>query len=214
MTPYYRDESCTLYCGDCRDVLPHIAKDVAEAVITDPVWPNSHVAIAGRDETTALLRFVAAWTARRARRLVVHVSVTTDPRWLGAVTRQLPFQRLVWLEYARPAYRGRHLSGDVAYAFGDCPKSRPGKHIISGRCMAKNGKDNRGVIGHPMPRKLEHVQWLIKWWAGSGVVLDPFAGSGTTLLAAKGAGLHAIGVEVEEAFCEIAAKRLSQGVLL
>lgn len=56
------------------------------------------------------------------------------------------------------------------------------------------------------------MNWLIKWFA-EGPVLDPFMGSGTTLLAAKKQGLPAVGIEIEEKFCEDAAKRLSQETL-
>jgi site-specific DNA-methyltransferase (adenine-specific) len=55
----------------------------------------------------------------------------------------------------------------------------------------------------------------LKWWAlASETILDPFAGSGTTLHAARESGLRAIGVEIEEKYCEIAARRLYQSTVL
>lgn len=211
MRPYYQDGSVTIYNGDSRDVIAGLSG--IEAVITDPVWPEGDVGLVGADNADALIGCVANWAAVNARRLVVHLSVSTDPRWLVNITPSMPFQRIVWLEYARPAYRGRHLSGDCAYIFGDCPDSKKGAHILSGRCMASDPKDNRKVVRHPCPRKVEHVKWLIKWYAGQGTILDPFAGSGTTGVAAKNLGMSAVLVEIEERYCEIAAKRLSQEVL-
>ena len=64
---------------------------------------------------------------------------------------------------------------------------------------------------HPTPRRYDHVAYLVGKW-GEGMICDPFAGSGTTLLAAKTGGYRAIGIEIEERFCEIAAKRLGQEV--
>ena len=72
-----------------------------------------------------------------------------------------------------------------------------------------NGKPHPSE--HPTPRRFQHLRWLVSKWA-EGLILDPFAGSGTTLLAAKVNGLPAIGIEIEEKYCEIAAKRLSQKV--
>lgn len=69
-----------------------------------------------------------------------------------------------------------------------------------------------GSLPHPAPRRLEHLSFLVNVFAESGVI-DPFCGTGTTLLAAKTANLPAIGIEIEERYCEIAAKRLAQGVL-
>jgi DNA modification methylase len=66
-------------------------------------------------------------------------------------------------------------------------------------------------IGHPATFPLGLPMRALQWWSGS--VLDPFMGSGTTLRAAKNLGRKAIGIDIEEKYCEIAAKRLRQGVL-
>jgi site-specific DNA-methyltransferase (adenine-specific) len=67
--------------------------------------------------------------------------------------------------------------------------------------------------GHPCQRRLEHLEWLVGKLA-DGTVLDPFMGSGTTLVAAKGAGRKCIGIEIEERFCELAVNRLRQETLI
>jgi site-specific DNA-methyltransferase (adenine-specific) len=68
--------------------------------------------------------------------------------------------------------------------------------------------------GHPCPKPLRWMTWATSLASLPGeTVLDPFAGSGTTLLAAKSLGRRAIGIEIEERYCEIAAQRCSQEVL-
>jgi DNA modification methylase len=69
-------------------------------------------------------------------------------------------------------------------------------------------------FGHPSPKLECLMYWLVEELSAPGdVVLDPFMGSGTTLVAAKRLGCRAIGIEIEERYCEIAAKRLGQEVL-
>lgn len=212
MKPYYEQDGITIYHGDCREVLPSLGR--VETVLTDPVWPEPLPSLAGSNEPDELLRFVAEWAAENARRLIVQVSVSTDPRWFSLIPMSMKFQRSCLLEYARPAYRGRHLSADVAFVFGDNPDCHGRQRILPGRMMASDPRDTRKRNGHPPPRKFEHVRWLVKWYAGEGTIIDPFVGSGTTLRAAKDLGRKAIGIEIEERWCEIAAKRMAQAVLL
>ena len=208
MTPYYQHAGITIYHGDCRDVLPYVQGDT---IVTDPVWPNGTVMLAGRDDPWTLLHDALAM-APSSTRLAIQLGCDTDPRFLTAVPATWPFFRLCWLDVSRPHYKGRLLDGATpAYLFGDVPKARPGAMVIPG--MFRDHSAEPQYPGHPCARKLSQVCWLIKWWSEPGdVILDPFVGSGTTLDAAKRLGHSAIGIEIEERFCEIAARRLQQEV--
>lgn len=207
--PYYVRDGITIYHGDARTVLPNLAS--ADVIITDPVWPNAVPSLAGADDPYGLFAEVARSFPRIARRLVVHLGCDSDPRFLQAVPPELPFFRACWLEYARPHYKGRVLyTNDVAYVFGDPPPSRPGARVLPGRMIQTDSTPH--VPGHPCPRRYQHVRWLVSWFA-RGLVIDPFMGSGTTLVAAKHLGLPAIGIEVCEEYCRSAVERLQQSVL-
>jgi DNA modification methylase len=67
---------------------------------------------------------------------------------------------------------------------------------------------------HPTQKPIKLMTWCLSFFPDAASVLDPFMGSGTTLRAAKDLGRKAIGIEVEERYCEIAARRMRQEVLL
>ena len=226
MTPYYQQDGVTIFCGDCREILPSVR---AEAIITDPVWPNGQRAFPGLDAFGLLQTALAL--AEWCPRAVVHLGCASDPRFLLAIPDRLPFIRACWLEYSVPSYSGRVLNGsDVAYVFGEPPTRRPGAMVLPGRCLSTASDGLRGVgrnkdrrrnpdgtqkrdvmseLPHPCPRKLSHVRWLCKWFGGASVC-DPFLGSGTTALACKSLGTPFVGIEIEERYCELAVKRLAQ----
>ena len=217
MKPYYQHTGITIYHGDARE----FGELRAEAIITDPIWPNS-VFSDDIDPKKLLMETLAFGNFPGCTRVAIHLGCDSDPRFLLAVPNRWPFFRVCWLDYARPSYKGRLLYGsDVAYLFGEPPPPDEGRFLIPGKCMAqRTGYKIQREIGnlvdsqraHPCPRRIQHVQWLCKHWAREHV-LDPFMGSGTTALACKSLGLKFTGIEIEERYCEIAARRLSQEVL-
>ena len=225
--PYYKHNGITLYCGDCREILPELE---IETIITDPVWPDTTVDIPGSKNPYKLFREFCKSIPESTERLVIELGCDSDVRFLQYVPKRLPFLRYCWLEYTVPSYKGRILyTGDVAFAFGRPPASIEGRRVLSGRCTSSRsepmfwrgsgrhrGKARKGMtatigdnLKHPTPRRLEHSKWLVSQYSDRQVV-DPFAGSGTTLVAAKHLGRKAIGIEIKEEYCEFIIKRLSQ----
>lgn len=229
MKPYYQDRWVTLYLGRAEEILPQIG--TFDSLITDPVWPNSIFPDVPDPEGLLASVLVVA----DVRRVVIHLGCDSDPRFLRAVPSRFPYIRSCLLEYARPSYKGRLVyGGDIAYVFGEIPPPQPragnigGGMLIPGLCISTrsdalfrrsnwNGSekrfnrdvDNTAGLPHPAPRRLEHVQWLCKWFAGASCV-DPFVGSGSTLVACKKLGISVSGIEIEEKYCELAAQRCSQ----
>jgi site-specific DNA-methyltransferase (adenine-specific) len=224
MKPYYQDDWVTIYHGDCREVLPYIP---ISCLVTDPVWPGAKLGLIGRNRPEEL--FAEMWSAGSFNRAAVQIGCDTPPFFLECIA--LPFFRHCWLEQACPSYKGRLLlTGDVALLFGEPPPPMKGATVIPGKCIASNSREftpwreystqiNGKETGatntlHPCPRRLEHVSWLVKWWSSADdLICDPFSGSGTTLVAAKHLGRKAIGIEMEEQYCENAVIRLRQEYL-
>jgi len=212
MKPYYEHAGITIYHGDCREVLAYLA--AFDVVITDPVWPNCPEGLLqGAERAETLMGEMIDALTCLPTRLVVVLRSDSDPRFTRAIPSEMPFFRAQILPYVMPGYIGRKLGGDeIAYGFGRPIPSGPGQHVIPG-WAPKCQPDGRSANGHPCSRALEHFQFLCRWWVMPGeTLLDPFCGSGTTLVAAANRHVVATGIEIEEKYCEIAAKRLSQEV--
>ncbi len=209
--PYFQEDGITIYHGDCRAVLPTLGP--ADVILTDPPWPlNTKEVMTGNADFTKLWGEVAPLL--KARRLVVWHAIHNDPRVFLNPLAEWKYLRSIYLRRAIPGYYGRVLlDGEMIHALGEWPKPKKGRMVIPGG-MQITYKESDRPDGHPGPRSLLATRWLVKFWSDEGeTILDPFLGSGTTLVASAELRRRAIGIEIEEKYCEIAAKRLAQKVL-
>jgi site-specific DNA-methyltransferase (adenine-specific) len=209
--PYYDHLGITIYHGDCREILPLLP--TVDVVLTDPPWPLAHAELmAGNNRAAELFSEIAPLL--RAKRLIVWLAIHNDPRLFLNALPAWPYLRAVYIRRAIPGYNGRVLlDGEMVHVLGEWPPARAGRMVIPGGLSITYAEKDR-ENGHPGPRSLIATRFLVKWWSDEGdVFLDPFMGSGTVLCAAKELKRRAIGIEIEEKYCEIAAKRLSQEVL-
>ena len=197
MKPYYSHAGIEIYHGDCREILPTKS---AHAIFTDPPYGLNF-----RDSNWD--REIPKWLvlARDSAPLVVF---TTAPTTMWEYPR--PDWVLCW---ARPAAMSRTAYGGFNHWTPILVYGREGYWNPDLKSIHAMVIGNRNIgIDHPSPKPQELMRWLIEG-AEAPTIIDPFMGSGTTLRAAKDLGRRAIGIEIEEKYCEIAAKRLSQEVL-
>jgi site-specific DNA-methyltransferase (adenine-specific) len=220
VNPYYADDVVTLYLGDCRVVTEWLAADV---LVTDPPYgrrwrqgntkrpgkrPDSHPGIAGDDSTTTRDDALAAWGERPA---TVFGDLMLPP---PGGTRQV----LIWHKTNagfRGATAGFRRDAEAVYLLGHWPSGLGGATSIL-RSGARTQGGPAGVTGryvHPHAKPVDVMETLITA-CPPGTIADPFAGSGSTLVAARNLGRRAIGVEIEERYAEKAALRLCQDVLV
>lgn len=218
IAPYYQDDHVTLYQGDCLEITEWLDADV---LVTDPPYGMSFQSgqrqeklgkIEGDDDTRARDAVVDMWGTDRPALLFGRWSV---PAPVGER------QRLIWHKAATPGM------GDLSLPWGPNFEDihllghgwdreatglpRIGAVITTTQSVG-GGAGPENATGHPTPKPVGLMERLIER-CPAGVIADPFAGSGATLLAARNLGRRAIGVELEERYCEVIATRLSAPVL-
>lgn len=208
--PYYRDDHVTLYHGDCRDLIAWVNADV---LVTDPPY-----GMVFRSSWTTEKRPIEGDNDAAIRDCALGMWGTERP-WLMFGTWRIPRPAntrhvLIWDKAGAGPGMGDlnaqfGTSHEEIYLGGAWPKrtTRRGSVIRS----AGSPASLTAKIGHPTPKPEALMALLVG--ACEGTVADPFAGSGSTLVAAKMLGRKAIGVELEERYCEIAARRLAQDAL-
>ena len=241
-TPYYSDEHVTLWHGDCRELTlaaDTVVTDppYGDTSLTWDIWPDrwvDHVS-AGLPAAASLWCFGSmrmhlthrtefdAWTYgqeivwekhngsgfhadrfKRVHEIALHwyrgpwADVFKDPQFTNDATARTVRRK------TRPTHTGN--IDDAAYTSVDGgPKLMRSVQYV---------RSMHGRAIHPTEKPTGILEPLIRYSCPpGGTVLDPFAGSGSTLAAAAATGRKAIGVEIDERYCEAAAQRLSQGVL-
>ena len=216
MIPYYEADGIAIYHGDCRE-LDGMAFD---CLLTDPPWGID----GGRGGQTRLRKKVYAApfddTPAYVRAACVPVVTGLAAKCKsGAVTpgNAMAFaypEPVAWGVFWQPAAVAFGPWGIVCsqpiFYYGKDPRGGKGQWPSGKQLTERPSSDD-----HPCAKPIRAWSWLLAKVSASAddVILDPFLGAGTTLVAAKNLGRRAIGIEIEERYCEIAAKRLAQGVL-
>jgi len=208
--PYYKDDWVTIYHGDANEFLPD-----ADVLVTDPpyglAWTvaaynggRKHEGIKNDGDTRARDSVLKKWGGRPA---VVFGSPVIPP---PAGTRQV----LVWRKPPDSGIfgtvNGYRRDWEAIYLLGGWPEMPAMRSSLL--CASAAGMGSYLNTGHPHTKPLWLMRDLISVCPG-GMVLDPFMGSGSTLRAAKDLRRRAVGIEIEERYCEIAARRMGQEVL-
>jgi DNA modification methylase len=222
MKPYYQDDFVTIYHGDCREILPQLDSLHFAALITDPPYGMAYKSNGGGttkkdavgwwfgeavhgDEDTRLRDEILEWWGNAGPAFVFGTWKVERPASTRAVLiydkggatgmgdLSIPF---------KPSHEEIYVIGGPFAGTRDCGS------VLQGRvqAMAKNGRE------HPTEKDPRTIRQLIAKTL-PGAILDPCMGVGTTLRAAKDLGRPAVGIEIEERYCEAAARRCAQDVL-
>ena len=212
--PYYTDDHVTIYHGNSLEILPTLQYD---AMVTDPpygiAWKGNgyngarpHDGIANDDTTDArdaalrscgnrpAIVFGSVYCAPPAN--ARHVAVWHKPPDSGVIGAQIGLRRDIEAVY----FLGK---------FDNRPVHR--SSVFQSTLSAIGSHTQR--YGHPHAKPVDLMRSLLELLPDDFVIVDPFMGSGTTLRAAKDLGRKAIGIELEERYCEVAARRMAQEVL-
>ena len=202
--PYYQDDYCTIFHGDCREVLPTMGG--IGCVITDPPYgtgcaPRGGARAGTIDPCSAQTPSWDVFSMEWASTITSPMAVFCGIGRVYEVAGSIRGDGLLIYAKSNPSPLGSSYEPCVTRGFGFC---RGRQH-----CVAYNAANGQT---HPTQKPLEVMTWIVGL-SPDGTILDPFMGSGTTLRAAKDLRRKCIGIELEEQYCEIAAKRLQQEVL-
>jgi site-specific DNA-methyltransferase (adenine-specific) len=224
LTPYYEDSAVKLYHGDCREIVPRLG--CFDLLLTDPPYSHEHTDGGGMAYTRKLYcggelkslsqfdfeAFIPRLLAIGRFFIFFHSRDQIADYAAAARSAELKYDLHFWHKTNAPPFTADTWKSDVEYIAlmwrGTKRMARAPQHEFSK--LWQSGTET--AKQHPTQKPVGLMAKYIKLLQAE-TVLDPFAGSGTTLRAAKDLGKQAVGIEIEERWCEVAAKRMSQEVL-
>ncbi len=212
MQPYYQHDGITIYNGDCREILPALPK--VDLVLTDPPY-GIGADVSAHKQSGDVVGHGSRRVAKRDYPLTQWDQSPPSPEvilslidagmycilWGGNYFQIPPSSK--WLVWDK--LNGGNDFADCELAWTNLPGAvRLKRHLWNG--MARENLEVR--YDHPTQKPASVMAWCIEQAGCAQTILDPFMGSGTTLVAAKRLGRQCIGIEIEERYCEIAARRV------
>ena len=224
---YYADESVCIVCDDNRNVLPHIPDKSIDLVLTDPPYGvelkakrakrrdggvNVRLGHYSHEDTPEYVELVVVPVIKQCLQITNAVVLTPGTRNLW---KYPPADDIGCFYSAAGTGVGRWgftCMQPILY-YGHDPYLSNGLGSRANSCGQTYPNDANDQ-NHPCAKPIRMIRWLVVRCSLEGMtILDPFMGSGTTLRASKDLGRHCIGIEIEERYAEIAAKRCMQTVM-
>jgi site-specific DNA-methyltransferase (adenine-specific) len=238
--PYYEEEGITVYCGDCLEVMKQIPDKSIDLVLTDPpygVTQNKQDIVVDLAEVFRVSNGVVLTAQQPYTTDVIYKHrkyFKYDLVWNKVLTsgflnaNRMPLRtHESILVFGDVQYFPQKTLGSKNHSKGkpkECANNNYGKHNFVDN-TEKLGymkcptsiivfpKPHPSVAQHRTEKPIELMRWLVKTYSKIGdTILDPFLGSGTTLVAAKELGRKAIGIEISDKYCEIAVRRIKNTV--
>jgi DNA modification methylase len=218
MKPYYEDGKITIYHGDCREIAWGLGR--FDVLLTDPPYG---IGADLRQRMRAGKKHGKAAAPSRDYGDDKLWDQQTPQGWVMSMLTELARWSIIWggnhfeLMPSKAWLVWDKQNGDNGYA--DCEMAwtnlnqsvRMMRHRWMGMIQAPSDDGDARV--HPTQKPVPLMRWCLGFVPDAECVIDPFMGSGTTLRAAKDLGLHAVGIDLNERYCEIAAKRMAQEAL-
>ena len=216
LAPFYDRDGITIYNADCRKILPFL--DRFDLLLTDPPYGI------GADKNLRANKQHGKALAPSKDYGEPDWDIEPPPRWLLDAAQESATNAILWggNYYGLPASscwlvwdkeNGDNGYADCELAWTNMPRAvRKFRWKWQGMLQERMG-DRKEYRVHPTQKPLALMKWCCSLLPDATSVLDPFMGSGTTLVAAKLLGLRAVGIEINRDYCEAAVERLRQGVL-